>query len=111
MPRTGKTFQLHLWHKTGVSITQSRAFINIFVKYNQQSKRYIAMCSIIASKLCFRICHRRVQANQDSLKLNGTYQILDCTDDVDILGESVHTIKKNAEALVVASKKTTSSES
>jgi hypothetical protein len=29
-----------------------------------------------------------------------------CTDDVNILGGNVHTLKKNAEALVVASKQT-----
>jgi hypothetical protein len=38
------------------------------------------------------------------LKLNGTHQILVCADDVNILGERVHAIKKNAETLVVASK-------
>ena len=38
------------------------------------------------------------------MKLNGTHQILIYADDVNILGESVHAIKKNAEALVVASK-------
>jgi hypothetical protein len=37
------------------------------------------------------------------LKLNGTHQLLVYTD-VNILGESIHTIKKNAKALVVASK-------
>ena len=31
---------------------------------------------------------RRVQVNQDALKLNGTHQILDCADDVNILGGS-----------------------
>jgi len=38
------------------------------------------------------------------LKLNGTLQLLLYADDVNILGESVHAIKKNAKALVVASK-------
>jgi len=47
---------------------------------------------------------RRVQTNQDGLKLNGTHQLVVYTDDVHILGGSVHTIKKNTEALVVASK-------
>jgi len=37
------------------------------------------------------------------LKLNGTHQLLVFTDDVNMNG-SVYTIKKNAEALVVASK-------
>jgi len=45
---------------------------------------------------------RRVQVNQDDLKLNGTHQLLFYDDDVNILGGSVHTVKKNAETLVVA---------
>jgi hypothetical protein len=47
---------------------------------------------------------RRVQVNQDGLKLNGTHQLLFYADGVNILGESVHTIMKYTEALVVASK-------
>ena len=47
---------------------------------------------------------RRVQVNQDGLKLNGTHQLLVYVDDVNILGGSVHTVKENTEALVVASK-------
>ena len=47
---------------------------------------------------------RRVQVNQDGLKLNGTHQLLAHADDVNILGGSVHTVKKNAEALVAATK-------
>jgi hypothetical protein len=39
------------------------------------------------------------------LKLNGTHQLLVYAD-VNILGESIHTVKKNAKALVVASKET-----
>ena len=38
------------------------------------------------------------------MKLNGTHQLLAYADDVNILGESVHTVKKNAEALVTATK-------
>jgi len=38
------------------------------------------------------------------MKLNGTHQLLRYADDVNILGGSVHTIKENTEALVVASK-------
>jgi len=40
------------------------------------------------------------------LKLNGTHQLLVYADDVNILGESVHTVKKNAETLLVANKET-----
>jgi hypothetical protein len=47
---------------------------------------------------------RRVQVNQDGLKLNGTHQLLAYADDVNILRGSVHTVKKNAEALVAATK-------
>jgi len=49
---------------------------------------------------------RRVPVNQGGLKLNGTHQLLVYADGVNILGGGVHTIKKNAEALVVASKET-----
>jgi len=46
---------------------------------------------------------RRIQVNQDGLKLNGTHQLLDYVDDINILGGSLRTIK-NAEILVVVSK-------
>jgi hypothetical protein len=49
---------------------------------------------------------RRVQANQESLKLNGIHQLLVYADDVSVLGGSVHAARKNTEALVVASKET-----
>jgi len=47
---------------------------------------------------------RRVQVNQNGLKLNGTHQLLAYADDVNILGESIRAVKENAEALVVAAK-------
>ena len=47
---------------------------------------------------------RRVQVNQDGLKLNGTHQLLAYADDVNILGGGIHTVKENAEALVAATK-------
>ena len=47
---------------------------------------------------------RRVQVNQDGLKLNGTHQLLAYADDDNIMGGSIHTVKENAEALVVATK-------
>ena len=47
---------------------------------------------------------RRVQVNQDGLKLNGTHQLLAYADDVNILGGGIHTLKENAEALVAATR-------
>ena len=47
---------------------------------------------------------RRVQVNQDGLKLNGTHQLLAYADDVNIMGGSIHTVKENAEALVAATR-------
>ena len=43
---------------------------------------------------------RRVQVNQDGLKLNGTHQLLAYADDVNIMGGSIHTVE------VVATKET-----
>jgi hypothetical protein len=38
------------------------------------------------------------------LKLNGTHQLLVSADDANMLGGSIHAIKKNTEALLIASK-------
>jgi len=45
-------------------------------------------------------CIRRVQVNQDGLKLNGTHQLLVHAGDGNILGGSAHTIKKNGESFL-----------
>ena len=47
---------------------------------------------------------KSVQVNQDGLKLNGTHQFLVYADYINILGESVNTIKENAGPLIVTSK-------
>jgi hypothetical protein len=46
----------------------------------------------------------RFQVYQDGLKLNGAHQLLAYADYVNILGGSVHTVKENAEPVVVATK-------
>jgi hypothetical protein len=47
---------------------------------------------------------KSVQVKQDGLKLNYADQILVYVDDINILRGSVHTIQKNTEALIIASK-------
>jgi hypothetical protein len=47
---------------------------------------------------------KSVQVNQYGLNSTGMHQLLAYADDVNILGGSVHTVRENAEALVVATK-------
>jgi hypothetical protein len=56
------------------------------------------------SPLLFNFAIGKVQANQEGLKLNGKYQLLVYANYINILGESVHIINKNTEALLIASK-------
>jgi uncharacterized protein (UPF0335 family) len=47
---------------------------------------------------------KRVQENQEGLKLNVTHQLWAYFDDINIVEENIHTIKKNTEELFDASK-------
>jgi hypothetical protein len=47
---------------------------------------------------------RSFQANEEGLKVSGTHQLLVFADDINILCGSIHTLRKNTEALVIASK-------
>jgi hypothetical protein len=47
---------------------------------------------------------RKVRINKEGLKLNCTHQLLVYAADVNILGGSIHTIRKNTEALLIANK-------
>jgi hypothetical protein len=46
---------------------------------------------------------RRVQENQEGLKLNGTHQLLAYSDDINTVKENIDTVKKNTDALLDAS--------
>ena len=47
---------------------------------------------------------RRVQANQEGLKLNDIHQLLVYADDINIVGGCIHIIRKKTQAAVIASK-------
>ena len=60
--------------------------------------------SPVLFKFALEYAIRRVQVNQDGLKVNGTHQLLAYADGVNILGGSIHTLKENTETLVAATR-------
>jgi hypothetical protein len=52
----------------------------------------------------FEYAIRKVLENQGGLKLNGRHQLLVYADDVNLLGDSIKTIKKNTKALIDSGK-------
>jgi hypothetical protein len=65
--------------------------------------QYIS-CLQISRKPTIHHTIRKVQENQEGLKLNGTHQLLAYADDVNIVGENTDTVKKNTEAVLDGSK-------
>jgi retron-type reverse transcriptase len=60
--------------------------------------------SPLLSNFALEYAIRKVQGNQVGLKLNGTHQLLSYADDVNLLGDNVDNIKKNAQTFIDACK-------
>jgi len=95
--------------KMGLNETFSRVWVgkhlsDMFPVRNGLKQGDVSLPLLSNFALLFAIT--RVQINQDGLKISGTHQILVYADIVNILGGSLHIIKKNTEVLVVASKET-----
>jgi len=88
--------------KNGNTMKQCTSYLHLSAMFpiSNGLKQGDALSSLLNFAVEYTI--RRVQVNKDGLKLNGTCQLLVYADDVNILGGSVHTTKKNR-SLVVAS--------
>jgi hypothetical protein len=63
------------------------------------------LCPHHSSIFSLERANRNVQAMQEGLKMNGTYQILVYAGDVNLLGKNIHNIQKNTDILLVTSSK------
>jgi hypothetical protein len=63
------------------------------------------LCPHHSSTFPLECANRNVQAIQEGLKMNGTYQLLVYAGDVHLLGKNVHNIQKNRDVLLVTSSK------
>jgi len=93
-----------MFYETYTRFRLDKHFLDTFPTENFSKYLYDLLPMLFNTALLYAI--RRVQVNQDGLKLNGTHQLLAYADDINILDGSVHTIKKNTEGLGVASKET-----
>ena len=84
--------------------------INELILFNifaiRSDLKQVNAVSPLLFSFAFNYAIRRVQLNQDGLKLNETHQLLVYASDVNILGGRVRTVKRNTEALVFARNET-----
>ena len=93
--------------KMCLNVTYSRDRIgkhlsDVFPIWNGLKQRDSLLSLLFNFALTYAI--RRVQINQNALKLNGTHQLLVYADDVNMLGGRGRNIKEHTEALLVGRK-------
>jgi hypothetical protein len=68
----------------------------------------VLMCRLVCVGYNFAPAYnflfKEAKKTKERLELNGTHKLLVCDDDVNLLGENINIIKKNAEVLLDASK-------
>jgi len=87
--------------------TAEAELVNIFLTFAIKNglKKGDGLLTLL-SNFALEYAIRGVWINRDGLKLNRAHQFLFYADDVNILGGSVHNIKKNVEDLIATSKET-----
>jgi hypothetical protein len=85
------------YHKVSVRKHFSDTF-----PFKNSFKQGMLHCNWFSTLL--KICHLVGSSKPERLEINGTHQLLVFADNVNIFAESIHTIKKNTEAIIVARK-------